>query len=224
MTDLKLAVFDIDGTLVDSQDMIVRAMTHAFEALALPVPARPEILSIIGLSLPQAMARLAPALVPDRLDDAVTAYRDSFFAMRSTDGAAAALFPGARAALDALHMRDEVLLGVATGKARRGLVHMVETHGLEGYFQTTHTADEHPSKPHPAMLEAALAETGVAPGRAVMIGDTSFDIEMGRAAGYRTIGVAWGYHPVSALHAAGVDRVIDDFAALGPALAEFWEG
>ncbi|MBK1636812.1 HAD-IA family hydrolase [Rhodovulum adriaticum] len=225
MSGLKLVVFDVDGTLVDSQDMIVRSVSEAFAGLDLPVPDRAAILSIVGLSLPQAFARLAPDLSPAGLEAAATAYRQSFFAQRQADGAGAAvLYPGARAALDGLRARDEVLMGVATGKARRGLVHVIDTHGLHGYFQTTQTADDHPSKPHPSMLQAALAETGLDPRDAVMIGDTSFDIEMGRAAGYRTVGVAWGYHPVEALHTAGADRVIGDFAALDAVLSEMWEG
>ncbi|MBN2907619.1 MAG: HAD-IA family hydrolase [Rhodobacteraceae bacterium] len=224
MSDLRLVVFDVDGTLIDSQDFIVAAMTRAFGQMGLTVPPRAEILSIVGLSLPEAIARLAPTLDADAVAGGVAIYRESFFALRAESGGEGVvpMYPGARAALDRLAARDEVLLGVATGKARRGVVHFVESHGLHGMFQTTQTADDHPSKPHPSMLLAALGETGVAAGQAVMIGDTSFDIQMGRAAGFRTIGVAWGYHPVADLHAAGADRVIDTFDALDAALLEIW--
>ena len=115
---------------------------------------------------------------------------------------------------------DEILLGVATGKAQRGLDHAYDAHNIGHFFETSQTADTHPSKPHPSMLHQTLADTGVESARAVMVGDTEFDMEMGRAAGFKTIGVSWGYHPVSRLGAA--DVIIDDFADLDAALNEFW--
>ena len=111
-------------------------------------------------------------------------------------------------------------LGIATGKSRRGLDHVLAAHGLAPMFATTQVADDHPSKPHPSMIRAALAETGADPAQSVMIGDTSFDMDMGRAAGVRTIGVSWGYHPRAAL--AGADAVIDGFDALEAALDQLW--
>ena len=89
-------------------------------------------------------------------------------------------------------------------------------------FVTRQTADTHPSKPHPSMLLAALAETGVEAGQAVMIGDTTYDMEMGQAAGFITIGVTWGYHTSADLRDAGADVLIDDFAALLPVLQQIW--
>ena len=112
-------------------------------------------------------------------------------------------------------------MGVATGKSRRGLDHVLEAHGLRRFFVTEQVADHHPSKPHPSMVQAALAETGVAPEDAVMIGDTSFDIDMGRAAGVRTVGVGWGYHGAGRLERA--DIVIDAFSALPAALETVWK-
>ncbi len=217
----RLIVFDIDGTLVDSQAQIHAAMTRAFEAHGLPVLPRETVLSIVGLSLPDAIARLVSD--PDVALHAALArsYREAFFAMRAQQ--TAPLYPGARDALERLAGRDDLVLGVATGKSRRGLDHVLAAHGLAGLFRTTQVADDHPSKPHPAMLRAALAETGIDPADAVMIGDTSYDMEMGRAAGTRRLGVAWGYHAPAALAEAGADRVIDGFAALGPALEALWE-
>ena len=111
-----------------------------------------------------------------------------------------------------------MLLGIATGKSRRGVDHLIVAHGFEGWFATIQTSDHHPSKPHPSMLLSALAETGLVAERAVMVGDTEFDMAMGKAAGFATIGVAWGYHPRARLAAAGADRVIEDFAELDAAL------
>lgn len=219
---LRLVVFDVDGTLIDSQDMIVATMHRAFGGVGAELPTRAQVLSIVGLSLTEAVARLAPRMDAARRAKAVEMYRKNAIAIRAAGGETAPLYPGARAALAALHARAEVLLGVATGKARRGLDHICAEHGLDRFFATRQTADGHPSKPHPSMLWAALDETGVEPGQAVMIGDTSYDIEMGRAAGFHTIGVSWGYHPAEHLRAAGADRVIARFGDLEPALEEMW--
>ena len=213
---MKLVVFDVDGTLVDSQAHIVAAMEFAFGAIGLPCPPRAEVLGIVGLSLPQAMTRLAP-----QADNAalVEAYKSSFGTFRSQD--MSPLYPGALAVLDALSRREDLVLGVATGKSRRGLDHVMAAHGLEGYFVTTQVADDHPSKPHPSMVLAAMGEAGVDAQNTVMIGDTSYDMDMGRAAGVRCIGVSWGYHPVDALKEA--DAVINRFSALPGELNTMWE-
>jgi phosphoglycolate phosphatase len=125
------------------------------------------------------------------------------------------LFPGARAALQALQEQDHTLLAVATGKSRRGLDKVLERHGLTGVFHSEQVADHHPSKPHPSMILTALNETGVAQGRAVMLGDTTYDMDMARAAGIKKIGVSWGYHPAETLLP---DAMITDFAALSDAV------
>jgi len=219
----RLVVFDVDGTLVDSQHLILDAMAHAFAAAGHPMPDRASVLGVVGLSLPVAMAELAADL--PEVDPLLLAehYRAGFVAQRAGGGGVAPLYPGAREALDRLAAAPATLLGVATGKARRGLDHLVAAHGLAGVFATSQTADDHPSKPHPSMLLAALAETGTEAGRAVMVGDTEFDVLMGRAAGMATIGVAWGYHPRARLAAAGADLVIDRFDALDAALARLAE-
>lgn len=217
---LRLAVFDVDGTLVDSQAHILTAMAHAYGGAGLDCPPREAVLAIIGLSLPQAFARLEPQAEPALIERLVAGYKAAFGLVRPR--MASPLFPGARAALDSLARREDVLLGVATGKSRRGLDHMLAEHRLEGYFVTRQVADDHPSKPHPSMLLAALGEAGADAGMTVMIGDTSYDMEMGRAAGCRRLGVAWGYHSADELLRAGAERVIAGYAALLPALEELW--
>ncbi len=216
----RLIVFDVDGTLIDSQHLILEAMAYAFAAVGHPLPGRETVLAVVGLSLPQAMAELGAGLPESDTLLLADHYRDSFVRQRDTggDAADAPLYPGARAALERLAARPGTLLGVATGKARRGLDHVLARHDLAAFFATEQTADGHPSKPHPAMLQAALAETGCPAGRAAMVGDTEFDIAMGRAAGMATVGVAWGYHPVERLQAAGADEIVASFDDLDAAL------
>lgn len=217
--ELRLILFDVDGTLVDSQADILSAMGAAFAQAGLPAPDRGAVLSIIGLSLPQAMAQLAPDAPRQVQAGLDAAYRRAFRDQRLAQGADhAPLYPGALELLHRLNARPETLLGVATGKSRRGLDAVIETHGLQRLFVTRQVADDHPSKPHPAMIEAALSETGVARSNAVMIGDTSFDMEMARAAGIDAIGVSWGYHPPERLGQAG--RIVESMAALAEALEQ----
>ncbi|UWQ05176.1 HAD-IA family hydrolase [Aliiroseovarius crassostreae] len=224
MSDLKLVVFDVDGTLIDSQDVIVEAMSRSFADMGVAIPTRQEILSIVGLSLQEAIATLVPDMPEAEVAQAADGYKDMFVKLRAEKGgeAAAPMYPGARAALEQLHARDEVLLGVATGKAKRGLDHAYQAHDIGHFFLTSQTADNHPSKPHPSMLHATLAETGAEAQQAVMIGDTTYDIAMGVAAGFRTIGVTWGYHETQQLLAAGADLLIDSYEALIPALETLW--
>ena len=221
-TPLRLVIFDVDGTLVDSQAQIVAAMTTAFQTLDLPVPQRERILSIIGLSLEQAMLRLASDQDRDVHAALVKYYREAFMDNRLRSGADGVppLYPGARDALETLSDRDDVLLGIATGKSRRGLHALIEVHELEGMFVTSQVADDHPSKPHPSMILTALAETGVDARDAVMIGDTSFDMDMARSAGVAALAVGWGYHPAKVLRQA--NDLLETFAQLEPTLEQIW--
>lgn len=216
---LKLAIFDVDGTLIDSQHVIVESMRRAHEAIGFPVPAREATLGIVGLSLEHAMAALHPGEVAEAHQALAQAYREAYNAIRLAGGGEAAtpFYPGAREAIARLEA-DGWLLAIATGKARRGLDRLLDAHALRPSFVATQSADDAPSKPHPGMIENILRATGVEAARTVMIGDTSFDIEMGRAAGAQAVGVAWGYHPVAALHAAGAAQVIEAYEALDVAL------
>ena len=220
MTDLRLAVFDVDGTLVDSQDHILTSMTLGFERLGLPMPSRETALSVVGLSLPEAMVILAPEASPEDRAALIEGYRSGYLAQRSERPQP--LYPGIRALIDQLAARPEVLMGIATGKSRRGLDHLLDSHAMTRCFISTQVADDHPSKPNPSMLMQILRETGMEAGQAVMVGDTEFDIEMGRAAGYRTIAVTWGYHPPARLRAAGADLLVDETSGLLSAIEELW--
>ncbi|MBU1257432.1 MAG: HAD-IA family hydrolase [Alphaproteobacteria bacterium] len=204
-----LVVFDCDGTLVDGQHSICTAMARAFEEASLVAPDRLAILSAVGLSLPHAMARLLPDADADFHAHLAERYKLAFQALRRENAVSEPLYPGMA---DLVHDLDRAgwLLGVATGKSDRGLALCLTHHGLIDRFVTLQTADRHPSKPHPSMLLTAMAEAGASPDTTVMIGDTSFDIDMGLAAGVRSIGVAWGYHAPDELIAAGAQAVAMD--------------
>ena len=209
----RLVVFDCDGTLVDSQAAIISAMDAAFAVAGLPPPDRTAVRRIVGLSLPQALIVLAPEASEDQRRLALEGYKASFRGMRNDGCLEQPLYPGMAALLARLHAAGATL-GVATGMSDRGLDACLSRHSIRELFTTLQTADRHPSKPSPAMLEAALYEAGASPGQAVMIGDTVFDIEMARTAGVRAIGVAWGYHEPAELIEAGAIGVADDAAAL----------
>ncbi len=216
---LRLAVFDCDGTLIDGQASICTAMEAAFAEFDLPLPARNEVRRAVGLSLPQAVHRLLGEGESELHREIAEAYKRHFRAARASGELDQRLFEGIAPLLDMLRANGW-LLGIATGMSDRGLAHCLAVHGLSQLFVTLQTADRHPSKPHPAMLEAALFEAAVMPEQAVMIGDTVFDIDMARSAGVRAIGVDWGYHEAGELMAAGADFVAATPAQLGEYLLQ----
>ena len=212
-----LAVFDCDGTLVDSQHSIFSCMNAAFGAEGLSAPAIDAVRRVIGLPLSECMARLAPgeqAACHERLSEA---YKAFFFELRQRPDHHEPLFDGALDALDAL-ASSGFLLGIATGKARRGLIAVLERHGIVDRFVTLQTSDLAPGKPSPDMLLRAMADTGADRNDTLMIGDTTFDMLMARNAGVRAIGVRWGYHPAEELDAAGADALVANFAELPDAI------
>lgn len=219
---MKLVIFDCDGTLVDSQHAIVAAMTAAFATEGLIAPPRDSIVGVVGLSLAIAVARLVPEGSDlDLVDRLAEAYKAAFSDLRARPGHAEPLYAGVRDMIGRLSARSDVVLGIATGKSRRGVDVLLDREGLTGVFSTVQTADTNPSKPHPGMLLSAMDETGVAGADTVMIGDTVFDIEMAHAAGVTAIGVAWGYHDADDLRAAGAAFVAEDSADLDRLLSAF---
>ncbi len=219
---IRLVVFDCDGTLVDSQHVIVRCMQQAFAAEGLAVPDDGAVRHIIGLALPRAVEVLAPEADAARNARLVEGYKAQFVALHQGTSVDDRLFPGAYEAVSTLAAAGYAL-AVATGKGRAGLATTLSRHALDDLFHSLHTADDAPSKPHPAMLEQAMAEAGVGPRETVIVGDTVFDIEMGANAGVAAVGVSWGYHAPAALRQAGARAVIDHFRELTP-LIESWPG
>ena len=210
---MKLAVFDCDGPLIDGQAPICGGVGAAIGAFGMAAPSRGDIRRAVGLSLPQAIRRLVPASTQDQQHAMAEAYKDAFRTARLEGRVSQPLFDGIEQVLRNLHGAGWTL-GVATGMSDRGLAHCLDTNGIADLFVTLQTADRHPSKPHPAMLEEALFEAGALAGEAVMIGDTAFDMQMAMSAGTRAIGVDWGYHHPRELAEAGAEKVVASPAEL----------
>lgn len=217
----RLALFDLDGTLVDSRRLIHASMDAAFRANGLGGCAYDHVRTIVGIELSAAIRMLLPDDAPDALAQRVfTDFRETFVRLREADASLESLYPGARDSLDRLASEGWVL-GVATGKPRRGLDHILKAHDLRGLFATLNTSCTGPGKPDPRMIHDALRETGVAAGAAVMIGDTSHDIAMAVNAQVRGAGVTWGFHTRDEIEAAGAHDIHDDFDCLERGLTRF---
>lgn len=202
----RLAIFDCDGTLVDSQHNICLAMEDCFQRGGLVPPDRAAIRRIVGLSLMEAVCELVPDAEPELQRQLSEDYKTAFQRLRGFGLVEEPLFDGI-AELIATLIEDGWLLGVATGKSDRGLAHCLGYHGIGHHFVTLQTADRHPSKPHPSMIHQAMRDAGAMPEDTLMIGDTAFDIGMARAAGVTAVGVAWGYHEPAELLAEGAHHV-----------------
>lgn len=211
---MRLAVFDCDGTLVDSSANIVRAMHDSFTRVGLPDPDPHAVRRVVGLSLVEAMQALLPDAEPALHTRLADDYKHAFQRLRADSRLdPEPMYDGIRDLLDALSA-DGWLLAVATGKSDRGLALCLQHHGIDRMFISLQTADRHPSKPHPAMLLACIADAAVAQEHAVIIGDTAYDMGMGVAAGVRAIGVDWGYHEPHELLESGAAAVAMDAAHL----------
>ncbi len=209
-----LIIFDCDGTLVDSQHAIVASMQHAYATVGLPCPPRDKVLGIVGLSLPECFEVLSPEQDLATRTELARLYKDGNVWKSAAERVHDPLYDGAGDLIAALAAREDIILGVATGKSRRGVARLVERERWHGHFLTVQTADDHPSKPHPSMLLRAMAEAGVEPAQTMMIGDTAYDMAMARNAGVHGIGVTWGYHAHDHLRDAGAGVICHTFAEL----------
>ncbi len=204
----RLAIFDCDGTLVDSQHNIVRAMADCFVAAGREPPPAARTRRVIGLSLVEAMRELLPDEEGTVHAEMGERYKLAFQKLRAGGHVEEPLFDGIVEVIETLEA-DGWLLGVATGKSDRGLSICLDCHGLAARFVTLQTADRHPSKPHPSMINQAMADAGAVPVTTIMIGDTSYDMAMARAAGAAAIGAGWGCHDADELLDAGAHHVAD---------------
>ena len=205
---VRLIVFDCDGTLIDSQHNIIAAVERVFRSIDLTPPPVDLIRRQVGLSPEAAIAGMLPDAGAALHDRVIAAFRRLRPQLQAEARRAEPLFPGIQDLIVRLQ-HPAVFLGIATGKGRSGLDQVLRSHGLTDYFHTLQTADRSRGKPDPEMVQLAMAETGLSPAETVMIGDTTFDMEMARAAGSWAIGVSWGYHPAAELQAAGAHAVID---------------
>ena len=207
---MKLVLFDCDGTLVDSAHLIHEVMARTFSDFGLEVPAAAATRSIIGLTLDIAIARLRGLdAVDQQSTDMMAVYKAHFSPTRQELGFQEPLYPGIQDMIDALAARDDVIIGAVTGKSRRGLNLISETHGFEKTFFVSRTADDCPSKPHPAMVLECCDHSGISAVDTVVVGDSIYDMEMAKAAGARAIGVSWGYGSVEDLKRSGADVIVD---------------
>jgi phosphoglycolate phosphatase len=191
-----LIVFDWDGTLFDSTALIVRCIQAAAADLCTAVPSDAQAAYVIGMGLHEALQHAVPSLPREDYLRLGERYRHHYVARQHE----LTLFSGTLEMLHALKARGHAL-GVATGKSRRGLDEVLQTVELQGLFDATRTADETASKPHPRMLEELMAELGAAPGRTLMIGDTTHDLQLAANAGTDSVAVSFGAHEREAFDA-----------------------
>jgi phosphoglycolate phosphatase len=217
---MKLAVWDVDGTLVDSREVIFDCCRHALTQAGLPEPSYDAVRQVVGLSLGAALLVLAPGLGPDKILVVEQSYKSRFRQHRARPGFVEPLYAGAGETLRRLKA-EGWRMAIATGKSRPGVEAIVDMHGWADLFQSTHCADDGPGKPHPAMLLQAMRACGAGPAQTIMIGDTVHDVRMAKAAGVRAQGVSWGFNTAAELNAAGADHVADDFTILNSMLDEF---
>lgn len=218
--ELILVLFDCDGTLVDSQHSIAAAMAVAFEGCGLTPPPLAAVRQVVGLSLSESVQRLAPSLPEARVAAVVAAYRQAFAHLYADDPARDPLYPGAREAISALDDAGR-LMGIATGKSRGGVSVLLDGHELLHRFVTLQTPDTNPGKPHPGMIDSALAETGVERTHTLFVGDSVYDMQMAVNAGVVGIGVDWGYHAPAELKQAGAAHVLSRFDDLADLVHKF---
>ena len=218
---MKAVLFDCDGTIADSAGLICSIMERAFSRYDITPPTPAATRAIIGLSLETAVHTLRPSLDEAMVVQVAEGYRIEYRAERARPDFTEALFPGMAELVRDLARRDEVFVGMVTGKSRRGVASLTADHGISDCFHAVRTADDCPSKPHPAMVLECCGEFGIQPDQAVVVGDTTFDMEMAKAAGALAVGVTWGSHSADLMRRAGADEIVTDVAALIGSLERF---
>ncbi len=217
---VKLVVWDVDGTLVDSRQTIFESMQSAFGAAGLAPPDYETVRQIVGLGLVEGIGELLPGAEPEMVERVADGYRAAFGAKVRQPGFVEPLYDGAAATLDRLRA-EGWKIAMATGKSRRGVETILKMHDWADLFDSTHCADDGPGKPHPAMLLEAMKALGAPPERTIMVGDTAHDMRMAKAAGVYAQGVSWGFHTSDEVQEGGADHIADDFAALDRQLDAF---
>ena len=207
---MRLVIFDADGTLVDSEAIIHKAMQLTFDQFGLPHPTHDQVLSAIGLTLNLVFAKLLARPVDDEIESMCSFYKSTSYEMAKDPANHAVMYEGISEVLNKLSQEPETLLGIATGKSSRGLNSMINIHNLSDKLIAWRSADDCPSKPHPAMILEICDIAGISPQQTVMVGDASFDMEMAVNAGAKALGVSWGYQPVSTLNKTGADMIVDN--------------
>lgn len=218
---MRLIVFDCDGTLVDSQQTIITATEAALGAHEFAAPSRRDILYAVGLPIDVALRRHAPRASDDQILNMLDVYRDTYQQLVQQDDRGQVMFDGMYEQIVDLGKQEETLLGIITMKSRRGLNRVVDAYHIRQYFQVLKSADDGPGKPAPDLMLDAMAETGIQPEQALMVGDTSFDIMMAKSAGAQAIGVGWGYQTVEELADSGADAIAQSHEELRTILAGF---
>ena len=205
-------IFDWDGTLIDSQAQIIGCMQAAFRYHDLQPPDASAIRYIIGLSIDKAISILAPELDFNKVNLLIDAYRSTAYAVRKPSSE---LFRGVKSCLAYLHQQD-LHLAVATGKGRKGLDTALVSSGLQDYIIMSRCADETRSKPHPQMLEEILTDLNLKPDQAIMVGDTTYDIDMANNIGMDSVAVTYGMHDETVLRKSNPKHLINDINELKP--------
>lgn len=218
---MKLVIFDLDGTLIDSVRHFVETVTVSFAAVGQPVPDETTIRSVSGLGAWDGMALLAPGADQARVDEILASYRTHYVAKSGVHREP--LFAGALDLLDRLQAEEDTILAVATGKSYQGAIRLLTQHGIIERFDSVQTPDHNRSKPDPQMIEVAMSRVGASRAETVMIGDTVHDMRMARAAGVAGIGVSWGYHETGDLLKAGAGALVSRFDELDGAITRLTE-
>lgn len=211
---MKLILFDADGTLIDSQAIIHESMRLAFLSFGYPEPQIAETRSIIGLTLDYAIATILGRDIDEEVLAMTAEYKSIYLQLAQREEMQSLPFDGIPQLIDSLANRSDVLLGIVTGKSRRGVRTLLEKSEFKDRFVVSRCADDCPSKPHPAMVKECCEDMGTSPFNTIVIGDTGFDMEMARAAGANSIGVTWGYHSRERITAGGAHHIVDSVETL----------